>query len=450
MSPILTLALALFAPFQQQAEDGRGQSLFDKDWHAARRQSLMEKVTKGPVILRGAPTGDDYREFRQDNNFWYFTGLTTPNAVLILEPDGTEHLFVPDVEPLMERWMGDLIDPEEAREITGIANSQSIGGPVDFSGRLQTSKLEEALAGLASKYEVFYVQTQPAETRMMSRDQLQSAARGQESDPYDGRLSREGQFQQMLEEKHGVEVKDITVLLDGLRVVKTPEEVEAMRECCRISGLGHVRAMESAEADDYEWQLAARMTSEFLQNGSRGPGYTAIVGSGPNACTLHYPTNTRRIQSGDLVLIDYGAEYNFFVADITRTWPVDSTFDERQREVYQAVYDAQEAAFAECKPGSNLMKVNAAAQRVISERGFGRMWHGTSHFLGMAVHDVGRMGAAFEPGMVLTVEPGIYLPEEGFGVRIEDVVAITEDGYDLLSSSIPRSVEAIEALRAAP
>ena len=149
-----------------------------------------------------------------------------------------------------------------------------------------------------------------------------------------------------------------------------------------------------------------------------------------------------------MVMIDYGAEYRQYVADISRSWPVAEKFSKRQAEVYQAVYDAQEAAFELCKPGATLGQVGAAAQRVIRDRGFGPMWHGVSHWLGMATHDVGAYRKRLEPGMVFTVEPGIYLPDEGIGVRIEDVVLITEDGYELLSSSIPRKLEEIEALRA--
>jgi len=148
-------------------------------------------------------------------------------------------------------------------------------------------------------------------------------------------------------------------------------------------------------------------------------------------------------------MIDYGAEFQHYVADISRSWPVGKTFTPRQREVYEAVYAAQEAAFKECKPGSSLGRVHQAAAKELQNRGFGKaFWHGTSHWLGMATHDVGRGGAKFEVGMMFTVEPGVYLPDEELGVRIEDVVVITEDGYDLISKMIPRSVEDIEALRA--
>ncbi len=435
---------------QQQAEDGRGQALFTKEWHAARRATLMEEVGKGLIILRGAGTQNDYREFRQDNNFWYYTGITTPNAVLILAPEsGEEFLLVPPVDPSSERWMGDLIDPDEAKELTGIKKCMPTGKK---SRTINYDNLEKSIIKLLGrcKDKTIYVQEQPAENWMMSRDNLMSAAKSLVRDPYDQRKTREGQFADKLREKHECKVKDITVKLDALRVMKTPEEVAAMRRACEVSGVGHVNAMRTAQAGEYEWQIAARMTGDFLTEAGMGAAYMAIVGSGENATVLHYTENKRKLALGDAVMIDYGAEFNHYVADISRTWPVSAKFDDRQREVYQAVYDAQEAAFKECKPGSNLSRVHQAAYKVLSDRGFGGdFWHGTSHWLGMATHDVGNFRASFEPGMAFTVEPGVYLPGEEIGVRIEDVVVITEDGYDLISDSIPRHIDEIEALRAA-
>ena len=436
--------LALAALPQQNPEDGRGQSLFSSDWHAQRREALLDFLADhdpGVVVLRGAGVNDDYREFRQDNNFWYFAGVTTPNAVLVMTTDSREqYLLVPAVGPMDERWQGNLIDPEEAKALTGIPNTGPIGA--------RSVELKKLLEELLPGREKLYMQKLPAENWMMSRDNLSSWERAALTDGYDGRLSREAQFAKRLEEVHGVEVADMTVSLDGLRVIKTPEEVEAMRRSAAASGAGHEAVMRSAMPGDFEWQLAARMTYEFQMAGGMGlGGYAAIVAAGLNACTLHYNENKTQLAENEVVMIDYGAEYNHYIADISRSWPTGRKFTERQREVYQAVYDAQEAAFAACKPGSNLSKVHQAAQKVITERGFGRMWHGTSHWLGMSTHDVGRMNAAFEPGMAFTVEPGIYLPQENIGVRIEDVVVITDEGYELISSMIPRHPDEIEKLR---
>ncbi|MDP6850170.1 MAG: Xaa-Pro peptidase family protein, partial [Planctomycetota bacterium] len=375
---------------QQLPEDGRGQGLLNMEWHAARRAQLMEEVGRGIIVLRGAPTLDDYREFRQDNNFWYLTGITTPNAALILIPEAKEvFLLVPPVDPRMETWMGDLIDPKEAQALTGIKRCLPTG-KMSRSGNWDG--LEKAIrkALLLATEKIIYVQEMPSENWMMSRDNLLTAARSQAVDPFDGRNTRERQFKEKLKEVfEEVEVKDITTLLDALRIYKTPEEVEAMRRACEISGAAHTNIMKSAQLGDYEWQMAAQMTGDFYSAGAMGPGYMAIVGTGPNSCTLHYSANNRKLTDGDIVMIDYGAEYNHYVADVSRTWPAGEKFTERQAEIYQAVYDAQEAAFKECKPGSNLRNVHRAAYLVLKERGFAEAFpHGTSHWLGMATHDV--------------------------------------------------------------
>ncbi len=445
INTITIVALALAATPQQHQEDGRGQELFNAKWHADRRTELLDRFTDsdpGIIVLRGKASNPDYREFRQDNNFWYFTGVTTPNAILVMTTDTRkEYLFVPAVSSGAERWQGDLVDPLEAEEMTGIKNCLELGkGMQNFS---------VTIGDFREKYKVVYIQRQPAENWMMSRDNLQSAVREMMGNPYDEGKHREARFAERLEEIHGYKVKDISVILDAMRVVKTSAEVEAMRRACAASGAGHEAVMAEGMPGDYEWQLASRMMYEFQMAGGMGQGgYAPIVASEINACTLHYNENSRMLGKNEVIMIDYGAEYNHYVADISRTWPTGKKFTKRQREVYQAVYDAQEAAFKMCKPGKTLRDVSNAAQRVITERGFGNMWHGTSHWLGMATHDVGRFGAKLEPGMVFTVEPGIYLPEESIGVRIEDVVVITETGYELMSSMIPRSIEDIEALRA--
>jgi len=447
MFVLLTSSVLAFAAMpQQQPADGRGQELFTSAWHAERRASLLEffaEKDKGVIILRGQGSSRNYQEFRQDNNFWYFTGITTPNAVLVMTTDGKhEIMLTPAVSAGAEVWSGNLIDPSEASQLTGIETTMELG---------RGSKgLETLLHDLRKKYKVAYIQRQPAENWMMSRDNLQSWAREVKGDRYDGRVWREAQFGVMLEENHDFKIKDISVSLDGMRVVKTPEEVEAMRRACIAAAAGHVAVMETAMPGDYEWQLAARMTYEFQMSGGMGlGGYAAIVASGLNACTLHYNENHKELVDNEVVMIDYGPEYNHYVADISRSWPTGRTFSERETEIYLAVFDAQEAAFAMCKPGNTITQVHQAALAVLRERGFDKyMPHGTSHWLGMATHDVGARGVKFAPGMAITVEPGIYIPAEKLGVRIEDIVVITEDGYELISAVVPRNIDEVEALRA--
>ena len=200
-------------------------------------------------------------------------------------------------------------------------------------------------------------------------------------------------------------------------------------------------------------EVEAIIEFEFRRNGAERPGFPSIVGSGPNATILHYDRNTRKMEAGDLVVADIGAEYGGYTADITRTYPVSGKFTERQREIYQIVLDAQKAALARVKPGATIRgrgsnSIHAAALEYIQSKGYGDYFiHGTSHHIGLEVHDVGPVGRPLKPNMVITIEPGIYIPDENIGVRIEDDVLVTETGYRMLSD-FPREIDEIEALMA--
>lgn len=422
-------------------EDGRGQSLFDAAWHAERRMALMEAVGEGVLIVRGAMENNDYRPFRQTNSFWYLTGIETPGATLVMVPKTKEQfLLLPHVSAQEELWVGDLTDAEEAVERTGIEDCISLSK--------RAPELDELLDDLRV-FRTFYTPQAPEETWMMSRDQLQKHASVRRNDPLDGRDGREADFVKQLKSHYKVKVKNLSPFLDALRAIKTPQEAEAMRRAAEITGRAHVEVMRRSKAGDYEWQLAAAMTSVMLQGGAPSPAYMAIVGSGPNACTLHYTANNRAIENGDVVLIDYGCEFGYYDIDITRSWPVAGKFSERQRQVYEAVLEAQEAAIAAARPGATLSGLQAIAVEVFEAHGFSRrdMPHGLCHWIGMTTHDVGSYWEEVEPGMCFTIEPGIYLPREGIGVRIEDVVMITENGCEVLSDGIPKTVEEIESLR---
>ncbi len=447
---LLTAGCVLAFPAQQHPEDGRGQGEFTSAWHAARRAALREAVLAAPagetsvIVLRGAGPKDDYRSFDQDNVFWYFTGVVSPEAVWVMVPaTGEEWFFIPTVSERLRRWDGDVVDPGMAKVITGIENAQALGNAEGRQGAFV-----ELMTTLSLNYPILFTDLQPAENWMMSRDYATRAGQAVLEDPYDGRPSREQQFAERLAAEHGVEVRDLAPLSDALRAIKTPEEIAALRMACRIAGEGHAQAMGSALPADWEWQVAAGMSAEFLRAGARCDAYAPIVGAGRNACVLHYKENRHALERGQVVMIDYGPDYGRYDADISRSWPVNARFTPRQREVVEAVLAAQEAAFAECVPGSNLGRIHEAANGILRERGFGPLVHSTSHWLGLGTHDVGPgKDAPLLPGMVLTVEPGIYLDEEALGVRIEDVVLITEQGHEVLSAMIPRTVAEVEALR---
>ncbi len=265
-----------------------------------------------------------------------------------------------------------------------------------------------------------------------------------------------------------------------MRLFKRGRELEALRRACKVSAEGHVAAMRATAPGRGEWEIQAEVEYVFKKAGAKSPGYTTIAGSGPNACTLHYVENRRRMEAGDLLLVDAGAEVDYYTGDITRTWPVSGRFTGPQREIYDLVLRAQQEVIAMVKPGLAYNTMHDRAIEVLTtglvERGVlegpvekaiadktYRPWymHGTGHWLGIDVHDVGEYYAAtgtsrlLEPGMVFTVEPGLYfapdapnVPEryKGIGVRIEDDILVTETGYEILTKDVPKEPEELEAI----
>jgi len=409
-------------------------------FHAGRRSALAEALDgKGIVVVRGAADTRNYLEFRQSNDFWYLTGVETPGAALVLDAkSGKSSLFLPPRNPSHESVEGpDLHPGEEAERITGFEQTRS------------TAELEAALGALRGKGP-FYAPLAPEELHQTSRDRAEGFERGRERDPFDGRPSREKAFADALEKRLGAPIRDASPILDELRRVKTPEEIEAMREASRVGAEGMRAAMRACRPGRFEWELAAEANATYLRLGARGPAYFAIVGAGPNSIVLHYYRKHRRIEDGEVVLIDFGPEVNYYTTDITRTFPANGKFTARQREVYEACLAAQEATLAAVKPGVTIADLTRVASEAIRKAGFGKyILHGPCHYIGLAVHDVGEYGKPLEPGVCITVEPGIYVPGEAIGVRIEDTIVVTEKGHENLSILAPRTVAEIEAWMAA-
>jgi Xaa-Pro aminopeptidase len=244
-----------------------------------------------------------------------------------------------------------------------------------------------------------------------------------------------------------VEPRDLTPALSELRRLKTAEELDAARRAGRAGALAMAEAMRSTRPGVGEWELEGLMSWFHLKEGAAGPGYMAIVGSGANSLVLHYGNNNRRAQDGEVVLVDYAPELDHSVCDITRTWPVNGKFTPRQAELYDVVLAAQAAGIAAVKPGRTLGDIEAACSKVIAERGFEKfVRHGACHFVGLEVHDVGNQRKPLAVGACFTIEPGLYEPETGIGIRIEDVVIVTEAGCDVVSAAVPKERAEIEAL----
>lgn len=394
----------------------------------ARRQRLLDSLGTGVAVVRSASTKDlegaypQASDFRQHNDFLYLTGLETPDSWLLLaaRPDGgiARVLFVPEREEDEERWTGPRPGPEEASRISGVDN---VRHTAEFEEMVRDGRLA-SVAGEGVLYVPF--------TEEALRDDLVR------------RLATESTS----------EVRNLEPLLARLRLVKDDHGVEMLRRAIEITDRAQVAAMRAAEPGTWEHEIEAVVEYEFRRAGAERVGFPSIVGSGPNSVILHYDDSRRKTGEGDLVVLDVGAEYSYYTADVTRTFPVSGRFTERQRKLYELVLGAQEAAIAAVEPGATMADVSRAARSHLRRHSDGLcgekscdefFLHGVGHWLGMDVHDVGSYSTPFRPGMVLTVEPGVYLADEELGIRIEDDVLVTEGGREVLSTA-PKTVEAVE------
>jgi len=394
---------------------------------AARRRALLARIGRGVVLIPAAherALERDYiqdNDFRQNNTFFYFTELETQDAWLLLVAGGPEPetvLFLPPRNPSQERWTGLRLGPDSvAARLSGIRRVL----PSDSLDRILRSALSRAPGPIYLPLD------------LTTRDDQRVAD-----------LAFEGR-----------DVRNLRPIADSLRLVKDADEIARMRTAIDISALGHIAAMQAARPGMAEYEIEAALEAAFRRNGADRVGYPSIVGSGPNSTTLHYDVNRRQTKDGDLVVVDAGAEWGQYTADVTRSFPVNGRFTPRQKAIYDLVLATQRAAFDSTRPGTTVSQLNRVAREYMRAHS-GTLCgdqpcdayfiHGLSHWLGMDVHDVGDYGTPLKPGMVLTIEPGIYLPQESLGVRIEDDVLVTATGAEWLSARAPRTTDEIERL----
>ena len=431
-------ALAQDTHSVERPGDGRQVCGLGKEFHVARRKALCAKLQGGVVLVRGLPKPRDYRRFTQDKVFWYLSGIESPNASLVIDvATARTTLFLPARNKMEESWEGELWDASDdwVLELSGVDEVK------------KSSQLVKDLEALLSKDKTIWISTHPHVALTGCFDQAQEVDAAQARDPLDGRKSREDQLADRLREHFQADVKDFTPALNELRRVKTAEEIAAMRRAGRSGALAMSEAMRSTRAGVGEWELEALMSFVQQKEGAAGAAYNAIVGSGLNSLVLHYMASARTLQAGEVVLIDYAPEVDHYVSDITRTWPVDGVFSARQAELYDIVLEAQQAGIAAAKPGATIADVSRACGAVFKARGVSKFQrHGPCHYIGMEVHDVGEYDQPLVPGVAFTVEPGLYEPETRIGIRIEDVVIITETGCEVVSAQVTRERAEIERL----
>jgi Xaa-Pro aminopeptidase len=425
------------------------------DLYAERRRRVLQQMD-GVAIVPAAPVtirnNDVEHEYRQDSDFHYLTGFDEPEAVLLLSTVHPEHssvLFVRPRDPEREVWDGARAGVDGARARCGVDAAYAIAE--------LGHKLPEYLSGAVTLY------YELGKRRRMDERVLSAIARARGK----GRSPK----------PWPTVIRHPEPLWHEMRLFKDAEELACMRKAAAITTEAHVGAMRLAAPGRHEYEIEAHFREVFRRHGSERSAYTPIVGSGPNATILHYNANNRRLEEGELLLIDAGCEYGYYASDVTRTFPVSGRYSEAQRAVYDIVLEAQLRAIDEARAGSTLDDVHAASLRslvegmiriglveggldeAIEKEAYKRYFmHRTSHWLGMDVHDVGAYFVDGKPrplaaGMVITIEPGIYVAADddkapralcGIGVRIEDDILITEGDPDVLTSAVPKTPEDVE------
>ncbi len=428
----------------------------DQNIFSRRRSEFMQKMEGGIAVFCSAPTrnrnSDVDFEFRQDSDFYYLTGFEEPESYCVLAPGNQKHeylLFVLPRDREKETWTGIRAGVEGA--------IQTFGAEMAYTNDRLEDVLTELLQNACALH--YSLNRYPEADRKIFAVLDHVRAKG-----------RAGIYPPS-------KIIDPSETLAEMRLHKKADELDALQQAVNISVRAHSVAMKATAAGRFEYEIQALLEYVFRSGGSQRNGYPSIVGSGPNTCILHYTQNSRKLQDGDLLLIDAGAEFDYYTADITRTYPVNGRFTPEQREIYELVLDAQKKAIAAMKPGTTWMQVHSITVRNLTQGmlSLGLLhgtleenlenehykkyyMHRTGHWLGLDVHDAGKYKQTdtwrvLEPGMVMTVEPGLYVPPDdessrfrGIGIRIEDDVLITENGPKVLSENCPKEIDDLEAM----
>ena len=435
------------------------QADFPPEEFRARWQQVFERIGQDAVaVVQGAPLATGFVVPRQSNTFYYLCGIETPGAYLVL--DGRTRrvtLFLPPRNERLERNEGKVLSAEDAESVTSMVGVDAVHPTTAMMGDWPLGN---------TRVSAIYAEFSPAEGWAESRYKLETAAAAVAADYWDGRMPRHAQFLQLLRTRHPrVEVRDLNPILDAMRIVKSPREIALVRRASQLAGLGILAAMRSTEPGVYEYQLDAAARYVYQVNGSRLDAYRSITASGTeNINNGHYWRNTRQVQDGDLVLMDYAPDYRYYVSDVTRMWPAGGRYAPWQRELLQFVLDYRNAVMPRIRPGRTPDEILAeareamapvlartrfstplyeAAARKLVETGGGVF----SHPVGLTVHDVGSYRRApLQPGHVFAVDPQLWVTEEHLYIRYEDTVVVTATGVENFTEFLPSELDAIEAV----
>ncbi len=442
---------------------GQGVAPFQTDFPAdefvARRNQVFDAI--GPqaiALIQGAPGVDGFKVFRQSNEFYYLCGLESPHAYLVL--DGRTRrttLYLSHRNEALERSTGAVWSAEDHAEVKRLTGVDDVA-PVELLSRPTFNAM------LRAPRPVLYVPFSPAEGEAQSRDELLGHQAGVAADPWDGRPSREAHFLRLLDERlPSLERRNLTPILDSLRMVKSAREIELIRQASVLAGLGLLEAMKSTRPGVLEYQVAAAARFTFLANGARFEGYNPIAGGGTNAWLGHYSRNLDRLKAGDMVLMDYAPDLRYYTSDVTRMWPVSGTYTDAQRTLANFILEYRAAFFRHIGPGVTPEDVLVLARRdmepVLARTQFATPSHRKAaeemltfrghlqHPVGMTVHDPGTIwGQPFREGMVFTVDPMMWIPDEKLYVRMEDTIVVTKDGMENFTATLASTPEEIEAV----
>jgi Xaa-Pro aminopeptidase len=461
LRPYWPAILILSCPGMLLAQAPPYQSDFPPEEFRARWNAVFDRIgDRGVAIIQGAPKTTGFLFPRQTNEFYHLCGIETPHAYLILDGRTRQaSLFLPPRDARLESAEGKVIAADDSELVMRLTGVSSVASTRDLAGEGLQRRLGDSVG-------LLYTPFAPAERNSECRDELRSANAAIAADAWDGRPSREAHFAQRLRSRFPkCEVRDLTPILDEIRAVKSPREIALIRRASQLAGRGLMEAMKSSRPGVFEYQLDAVARYVFLAGGARLEGYRSITASGiDNIWNMHYYRNTAQLKDGDLVLMDFAPEYHYFTSDIARVWPVNGKYSPSQRELLQFVLDYRNAVLTRIRPGVTPRAIRDEAKAAMAEvfrrtkfskPTYERAAHRLvdtgggvfSHPVGMAVHDDGRYtGGVLKPGHVLSIDPALRVPEEHIYLRYEDVIAITDKGYENFTDFLPSELDEIEKL----